>query len=327
MPIVRYNATNFPAAYQPRLVGWQSLSFTWAELVWSAISVGRAELLHLFRFGPFSAFEMVYRAAILYANLHETNANRLRRSSAYDGLDPSEKSAISYFMGMTLAKLFADKLLDVPWLMHLDVYRAQVGPAFLVGNSRPDLVGQNLSSEWVAVESKGRTNDFDSVALNRAKEQVENLSTIGGAAPVLRVALLAYFDEGTLACALDDPNEHDRRRGKELPNIPLTRDNLIEGYYRPFREWLREAPNIQTEEISNRRYRVGYLPEVDVSIGIEDDLLAGSPQDTVGGRRGRESTEHEYQAPDGLLVRVGELWSEENMRLEPQERHRLTLRA
>ena len=77
--------------------------------------------------------------------------------------------------------------------------------------------------------------------------------------------------------------------------------------------------------IDNRRYRVGYLPEVDVSIGIEDDLLAGSPQDTVGGRRVRESTEHEYQAPDGLLVRVGELWSEANMRMEPQERHRLTL--
>jgi hypothetical protein len=327
MPGVSYNATNFPAAYHPRLAGRQSLSFTWAELVWSAISVGRAELLHLFRYGPFSAFEMVYRAAILYANLNQTNSNRLRRSSAYDGLDPSEKSAISYFMGMTLAKLFADKLLDVPWLMHLDVYRAQLGPAFLTGNSRPDLVGQNISRDWIAVESKGRTNDLDQVALDRAKEQVENLSTIGGVAPVLRIALLAYFDDGTLACALDDPSERDRKGVKEMPDMPLTRENLIEGYYRPFREWLLEAPNIQIEEIDNRRYRVGYLPEVDVSIGIEDDLLAENPLDTANRRRGRESKENEYQAPDGLLVRVGELWSDANMRRQPQERHRLSLRA
>ena len=325
MPIVRYNATNFPTAYHPGLAGSHSLSFTWAELVWSAISVGRAELLHLFRYGPFSAFEMVYRAAILYANLNQTNANRLRRSSAYDGLDPSEKSAISYFMGLTLSKLFADKLLDVPWLMHLDVYRAQLDPALLAGSSRPDLVGQNSSGQWIAIESKGRTNDFDQAALSRAKEQVESLSTIGGVAPTLRIALLAYFDEGRLACAVDDPDEHDKRDFKEIPDIPLTREKLIEGYYRPFREWVREAPNIEIEEINNRRYRVGYMPEVDVSIGIEDELLVETAAEAPQGLRRRESTENEYQAPDGLLVRVGELWSETNMRQEPQERRRLAL--
>lgn len=230
-------------------------------------------------------------------------------------------------MGMTLAKLLADKLLDVPWLMHLDVYRAQLGPELLSGNSRPDLVGQNPSGDWIGVESKGRTNDFDQVALNRAKEQVENLSTISGVAPILRVALLAYFDDGTLACALNDPNEHDRKDVTELPDIPLTRDELIEGYYRPFREWLREAPNIELEEIDNRQYRVGYLPEVDVSIGIEDDLLVDTSLNIATKRRAPRSRENEYQAPDGLVVRVGELWSEANMQRQPQERHRLTLRA
>ena len=105
MPVITYNASNFPAAYHPQLAGRRLLSFTMADLVWAAISVGRAELLHLLRYGPFSIFEIVYRAAMLFANLQETTANTFRRSSAYDGLDPSEKSAISYFLGMTLAKL------------------------------------------------------------------------------------------------------------------------------------------------------------------------------------------------------------------------------
>src|SRR5688500_5816132 len=98
MPTITYNASRFRPAYHPQLAGRNALDFTWAELVWSAISVGRRELLHLFRYGPFSAFEIVYRTAVLYANLCETPASGLTRSSAYNGLDPSEKSAISYFM-------------------------------------------------------------------------------------------------------------------------------------------------------------------------------------------------------------------------------------
>src|SRR5687767_4042942 len=122
MPKLHYNATNFPAALGASLKGSKTVSFPWEELVWAAISVGRAELFHILRHGPFSAFEIIYRAAIVYANLRETGTGELARSKAYEGLDPSEKGAISYFMGLTLAKLLSEKLLDVPWLMHLDVY-------------------------------------------------------------------------------------------------------------------------------------------------------------------------------------------------------------
>src|SRR5687767_5554365 len=101
MPRMTYRAANFPAAAGAHLAGLHTLTFTWAELLWAAISVGRAELLHLMRYGPFSAFEIVYRAAILFANLRETGAAQLERSEAYDGLDPSEKGAVSYFMGLT----------------------------------------------------------------------------------------------------------------------------------------------------------------------------------------------------------------------------------
>jgi len=53
----------------------------------------------------------------------------------------------------------------------------------------------------------------------------------------LHVALLAYFDEGILECAIDDP-EDTRKSKKEKVDIPLTKEKLIQGYYRPFREWL-----------------------------------------------------------------------------------------
>ena len=138
MPRLTYYAKNFPASYGALLSGTNSLNFGWPELLWAAISVGRGELLHLLRHGAFSEFEMAYRAAILFANLRETGSGDLERSAAYRGLDPSEKGAISYFMGLTVAKLFADRLLNVPWLMHLDVYRKKLSP--IHGAAKPDLV-------------------------------------------------------------------------------------------------------------------------------------------------------------------------------------------
>src|SRR5260370_3423310 len=150
MPNIAYNATNFPPSYGPSLAGENSLNVSWSQVVWAAISVGKAQLQNLAQYGVFSAFEMTYRIAIVYANLRETVQGTLRRSSAYNGLDPSEKGAISYFLGLTMAKLLAGQLLEVPWLMHLDVYRQQLAPVLAV-NSRPDLVGLTTAREWAAL--------------------------------------------------------------------------------------------------------------------------------------------------------------------------------
>ena len=63
------------------------------------------------------------------------------------------KSAVNYFLGMATCKLFAAKLLDAPWLLHLDVFRPTLN-RFLTGRSRPDMLGQTQSGQWLAFESK-----------------------------------------------------------------------------------------------------------------------------------------------------------------------------
>jgi hypothetical protein len=325
MPKLTYLATNFPAAYGAGLVGLNTLTFTWPELLWAAISVGRSELLHLMRHGPFSAFEMVYRAAILFANLRETSTSDLSRSEAYDGLDPSEKGAVSYFMGLTVAKLFAHRLLDVPWLMHLDVYREELRPV-LHGTGKPDLVGKNSGGAWIAIESKGRTHGHDAQAMARAKEQVESLASVSGQPLALRVALLAHFGEGVLQCAANDPEETSKRSRRI--DLPLSEEKLFEGYYRPFREWLREAPNARTESVRGQRFVLAETPEVDLTVGVSEEIVRGETplrrraQVAERGTVAEEEVDKAYLGADGVLVRVGTLWSEENMRREPQERSR-----
>jgi hypothetical protein len=57
---------------------------------------------------------------------------------------------VSYFLGLTMCKLFAAKLLDTPWLRHLDIYGDRYR-VLLTGRSRPDLFGLSTTSrEWTA---------------------------------------------------------------------------------------------------------------------------------------------------------------------------------
>jgi hypothetical protein len=85
---------------------------------------------------------------------------------------------VNYFLGLTVCKLFADKLIDAPWLLHLDVYRHLLNPTFLTGHSRPDLVGSTNGGDWVAMESKGRATTPSRPDRNKAKQQALRIITV-----------------------------------------------------------------------------------------------------------------------------------------------------
>lgn len=52
----------------------------------------------------------IWRLTIVWANLREEANAWIVRSDAFLGLNPSEKCAISYFLGLTVAKLLAERL-------------------------------------------------------------------------------------------------------------------------------------------------------------------------------------------------------------------------
>jgi hypothetical protein len=320
VPIITYSATSFSDTAGPLLAGTHQLVVAWDEIVWAALSVGKAQLQHLTQYGAFSTFEIIYRAAIIFANLRETPSGMIARSAAYNGLDPSEKGAISYFLGLTMAKLFCGRLLDVPWLMHLDVYREELDPV-LLGNSKPDLVGLNLHSEWVVVEAKGRTNNITQSVLQNAKNQAEQVTTILGVDPVLRVGSVTYFNGvGILGFSLIDPARRSEER--KLADLPLTKSMLLMSYYRPVRAYLREAASTRTALINKLPYRIASLPDFELSVGLSEEIepsLVDIPRTKMLPRE-----RNEFIGNDGVLVQLGPIWSVENMRLEPQERrHRL----
>ncbi len=185
--------------------------------------------------------------------------------------------------------------------------------------SHPDLVGQTAGGDWIVVEAKGRSNSFDQAALEHAKEQAQAVVTIGGAEPVLRIGMVTHFsgdDNGQLRFRASDPPPDERRVHWDLP---LTRERLMEGYYRPFRTWLSRSQ--RTTEFGGRIFRIAEADNADFTVGLAENQLEQ-------GFAGISEPEHHvrnenyYVGRDGVLVMLGSMWSPKNMRLEPQSRTR-----
>lgn len=318
MPIVDLKALNFPPAVGVQN-GAQRWNLPWNELVWAAVSVGKGSLAHMVQHGQYSMFEIIFRAAMVYANLLEKQDARFARSEAYDGLDPSEKGAVSYFLGLALTKAFVAEKLDVPWLMHLDLYRTRFGVNLAPGE-RPDLFGHDSQGRWIVAESKGRTNTHDKKALAKAKSQASQVIDVGGSPPVLSIGLVASFQKGRLALVADDPPIDEKG---ERVSIDVSRAEFRNTYYRPFDELLATFP-IRQERVAGYEVRAVHAVSADLFVGISDQYLEDSAVvlERIGRQQRRalrDAEQNAYLGVDGIYVRLGESWNDELMRLQPQE--------
>lgn len=122
MPNIGYESAGFGATLAG-LNGGGILTCTWAQLVWAAVTVGKA-FGDEAAFGLFSTFERIHRGSMLYAYLVEAPTGAIMRAHTYLGADPSEKGNISYSLGMTLAKLYSEVSLQ-----RLASYTTQPTPA------------------------------------------------------------------------------------------------------------------------------------------------------------------------------------------------------
>jgi hypothetical protein len=190
MPRITYTASNFAGHWGPRLTGMHEIQISWPELIWAAVTIGKPGVSYLLAHGWHSASDIIVRSHTVYANLRQVPSRHIEKSSLYVALDPTEKGATSYFIGMMAAKIVAARLLDTPWLFHLSMFHTLGGHTTLLGKSQPDLVGLNRTRGWVVVEAKGRTNGHSASAALAAKAQTRQLRQINGVSPILRVAVL-----------------------------------------------------------------------------------------------------------------------------------------
>lgn len=328
---IPFTATNFFPAISSTFPTNSKLQVNWHDLVWSAITTGKPNRTYLLAHGWHSFAEQIVREFTVYANLR-ARGGICNRSTLYDSLDPTEKGATSYFMGMTMAKLFAFRLFDTPWLFHVSLAKAQrVNMKFKPNTkSQPDLIGQTRSGDWIVVEAKGRTNSFEQDALEKAKKQTRMIRQINGVDPWLRVAAQAFFDPA-LSVHLDDPPEFDPRAW----DLQLEMETAYKNYYAFTTALQRQrSDTLSTRSVHGRTFLAHSDRESGVVVGIDKELLAILSESTgatlsermlkYASHAGTDGTaEFETHAPvypDGVLVELDGRWSHEQMLREPHQR-------
>lgn len=137
--------------------------------------------------------------------------NGVTRSAEYRELDSTEMSHLNYVLGGTLAKAYAEKKLDVPWLAHLSVaIRAGYAIDFYT-SSRPDYIGYTSTGrDLVIAEAKGRQRvDSRLKAALDGKVQAGAVRHVNRATPVSRYGILAQARMGypVSIYAVDPPEE------------------------------------------------------------------------------------------------------------------------
>lgn len=312
MPVIPYRATNFSGTLAA-VNGNGQLQVTWAQLVWAAITAGKAAGDE-YAYGIYSAVERLHRASMMRAYLLEGNSGRLLQTMPYVTSDPSEKTSISFYLGITLAKLFAEVFFDVPRMLHVAVYGENYQVAAGQGASRPDLIGLSVNGDWFVFEAKGRSNGFEADALAAAKVQAEQIISIDNAVPACRIASQCFFSTDGLRFRMDDPPRSARGRTRA---VKMTVNDFDHAYYEPLQNIIASRETAADIDIAGRRFRGVRIAEADILVALpEQGPLAITNQGT------NVASGSEYLGKDGVLVQLGSSWSEANMRLQPHLRSR-----
>lgn len=217
--------------------------------------------------------EFLWRVNMILSSLDQTSGG-WKQSFSYKRLDPSEKSGVSYYLGMVLPAIIAKKLWNTPHLVHVDAVLKILGQK--IGNvQRPDLVGYRQgatanSPGRLLVEAKGRTNGFAQLPVSKAKSQLSSappavLQLVGGAAP--RIASLAYFE-----------NDHWRGYMVDPPGAPVGSlysddefQTLVDtAYCWPFMEIIKACPGDRSQTPEEHTV---WMPEMNMKISMPSPIF------------------------------------------------------
>jgi len=184
--------------------------------------------------------------------LLDFSAGLVRLDPAYRELDMSEKSIASYWMGMGFTKLIAERLLDVPWLVHIDYLNACGALETIpLGGTRGDLAGLDYDANWHILEAKGRSQRVQPNIIQDAKDQASSVLSINGKPPVTTSASIARLFTQPISVLLDDPKQNEKGEYWKID-----KNKFIEAYYQPFIDKLKESEH---KEVSISNYKVSFF--------------------------------------------------------------------
>ncbi|TBU69803.1 hypothetical protein AB4I13_11050 [Serratia marcescens] len=195
------NIIDFSGNYA-RLNSSSGVGITEEELLWAMITVGKRYQRQVLINENFSILEIINRISLIGSILDLSNSE-IYKSVIYKNSDPTEKTFMSFMLGMAVSKLLSQKLLNVPWLAHLHMLKTPMSYSRNT-KSRPDLIGRNSKGDYIIVEAKGTSGRYNDATQNKALDQLNVIKTVNRTTPILYIASQLYFDT-SMSVKFQDP--------------------------------------------------------------------------------------------------------------------------
>lgn len=186
--------------------------------------------------------EILYKIFLVETAL-EAEGDRLQKSKSTAYLDSSEKSVISYYLGMFFTKLISRKMYHVDHLTHLNLIRRTSGDGFIdfFGSEwRPEMIGYSVAKDsWSVWEAKGGSN-MRVQALQKGAKQLEAIASVNGKQPDPPAVCMTYYEHGYLSAIIRKPAESVTGAVKAKESLDISVENFYRAYYQPILELFQE---------------------------------------------------------------------------------------
>lgn len=209
------------------------LEFTNKELLHAMITCGMPIQRLTAAFPEKKRLEFLYKLFLVETAL-DAEGDRLKKAKKTAYLDSSEKSVISYYMGMFFTKMISHRLYKSEYLTNLNLIETPDGKEFMdffASEWRPEMIGYKPDTQkWSVWEAKGGSN-YREQALKKGAAQLRSIGTLNSLKPDPAAVCMTYYDHGYLCGILREPDGDT-----EGEKLKFSEEAFYKAYYRPICE-------------------------------------------------------------------------------------------
>ena len=263
------------------------LEFSNKELLHAVITCGIPVQRMTAAFLSKKNLELLYKLFLTETAL-DTEGDRLKKTQRTAYLDSSEKSVMSYYLGMFFTKLIGRRLNGMDYMTHLNLIRRPDGKGyidFFHNEWRPEMIGYSSETgAWSIWEAKGGSNRREQ-ALKKGSQQAAAIATVNGSAPDPAAVCMTYYDHSYLCAVIRHPEKIEL---KKRENVLFREEDFFRAYYRPICELFLEkgAGLVLSGENAELTLSLPVFPEADdrensgeaAQAGMERPLRVGMPK-------------------------------------------------
>ena len=246
-----------------------------ADLYRCIVTVGSPSFITVERVRKFGLARVLFdsifkKVGLVFSNI-QSDKQGMRMHPVFETHVSDEKRIVSYNLGMTFAKLYSERVLGIPNLVHLEFLKKQ-NAVTLSGSGngkRPkeaDLVGQTADGEWHIFEAKGISTSESKLEAKvaEAKAQIRQVVAINGVPPATGSACATYIGPDRVVTLLEDPPGDGSRK------VDVDTRKFVEAYYAPF---------LLAASLQNGNFRKETIDGLDVEFC---DLFLGNKKLSIG---------------------------------------------